>query len=163
MKSMSINATIKCNYPRVAVKRNKIQGRPKTNNKKRLSLGTVLQNKFENSVGKSHPSHLLYHVVWNFCSNIIKPAYDWMTEYRLIFFHLFCICLYIRFYTNFYRHPPPQCRKENAFLLWNRIKGKSKSRKLLLFPLITQNKIRNVCVLWSVITNQFNGIDNNGT
>lgn len=87
---------------------------------------------------KTHPSHFMCCMSWwMFCSNIIKPATDWMTgiEYRLIFFHLFCICLYIRFYTKVLPHPLCQ-RKMHFFYKINRIKEKSKSQKLLLFRLI---------------------------
>lgn len=70
---LSNNVTI---HSRVTDKRNKIQGRLKTNNKKRLSLGTVLQNKFENRFGKKSPFMLMCYVMGNFCSNIMKPATD---------------------------------------------------------------------------------------
>lgn len=98
-----------------------------------------------------------------------------MTELRIqthfLSFVLYLV-VYIRLNTKFYHTPSTFSEKRIS-----KIKGKCISfhtklnkRKIkipktsLLFPMIIiQNTVSAmcVCVLWSVITNQFNGIDNN--
>lgn len=138
MKSMSINALLSnVTIRRVSVKRNQIQGRPKTNNKKRLSLETVLQNKFENSVRKSHPSHFM-SCRGEFLFEHNKTC-NWLNDWNWIQTHFLSFVLYIRFYTT----PSIYMPKKNAFLLYNRIKEKSKSQKLLLFSSLWSHKTKS--------------------